>query len=321
MYKLPTSEHWQGRIDSNTDPDSFRFHQAVQTQALTSLSAEPEAFAIVGFECEEGVRRNKGRLGAAAAPDQIRSKLASLPYNFDSCQKTFDVGNVVCEGQALEHAQQELGTAICKLLEQAATPIILGGGHETLYGHYLGVREFAGKDAKIGLINIDAHFDLRQAEHPSSGTMFRQILESDTNAGYLCLGVQTFGNTPALFKTAELLGCKYMMADELTLSDMPNAAKAIDEFCAQYDVVLATLCTDSINAAAAPGVSAPSPLGLDPLMVCKLLRYIMSKKNVKSFDISEVNPSLDEQQRTVKLAAYLVAEVMDGFTMKHREEE
>lgn len=321
MYKLPDSQHWQGRIDSSTDPDSFRFHQVVQTLALNSLQAESSDFTIVGFECEEGVRRNKGRLGAAAAPDQIRSKLASLPYNFDACQKTFDVGSIVCEGETLEQAQQELGTAVCKLLQQSATPIILGGGHETLYGHYLGVREFAGKDAKIGLINIDAHFDLRQAEQPSSGTMFRQILESDSNAGYLCLGVQSFGNTRALFKTAESLGCKYMMAEELTLSNMPCAAKKIDEFCAQYDVVLATLCTDSINATAAPGVSAPSPLGLDPVMVCKLLRYIMSKKNVKSFDISEVNPSVDEQQRTVKLAAYLVAEVMNGFTMKYGEEE
>ncbi|WP_142830816.1 formimidoylglutamase [Planococcus soli] len=321
MYKLPDSQLWQGRIDSSTDRDSFRFHQAVQTCALDDLSEEPSALAVVGFECEEGVRRNQGRLGAVEAPNAIRSSLASLPYNFDANQKIFDVGNVVCVGSSLEEAQQELGTTVQQLLEKSTTPIILGGGHETLYGHYLGVRGFAGADAKIGLINIDAHFDLREAEQPSSGTMFRQILEDYPNAGYLCLGIQTFGNTQALFKKAESLGCEYMLAEELNLSDMPAAVKTIDAFCAQYDIVLATLCTDSISASAAPGVSAPAPLGMDPVMVCKLLRYIVAKQNVKSFDISEVNPALDEQQRTVKLAAYLVAEVMDSFTMKVEKEE
>ena len=321
MYKLPDSQLWQGRIDSSTDRDSFRFHQAVETIELVDLPEESPAFAVIGFECEEGVRRNQGRLGAAEAPNAIRGKLASLPYNFDAQQQTFDVGNVVCGGYALEEAQQELGAAVQQLMEKSAIPIILGGGHETLYGHYLGVRGFAGADAKIGLINIDAHFDLREAKQASSGTMFRQILEDDPNAGYLCLGIQTFGNTQALFKKAELLGCEYILAEELNLSDMPAASKTIDAFCEQYDIVLMTLCMDSINASAAPGVSAPAPLGLDPVMVCKLLRCIASKKNVKSFDISEVNPALDEQQQTVKLAAYLVAEVMDSFTMKVEKEE
>jgi len=320
MYKSPDNKLWQGRIDSQTDRSSFRFHQVIQSLSLQEVLIEPPAFAVIGFECQEGVRRNKGRLGAATAPDYIRSQLASLPYNFDAHQKTFDVGTIVCEGQAMEQAQHELGTAVHQLLSQSATPIILGGGHETLYGHYLGVREFAGAQAKVGLINIDAHFDLRKAQQSSSGTMFRQILEDDPHAGYLCLGIQPFGNTQALFDTADSLGCQYILAEELDLSNMPAAAKTIDAFCAQYDIVLATLCTDSISAAAAPGVSAPSPLGLDPVMVCKLLRYIAAKKNVKSFDISEVNPAVDEQQRTVKLAAYLVAEVMDGFTMKVEEE-
>ena len=86
------------------------------------------------------------------------------------------------------------------------TPIILGGGHETAYGHYLGVRNYIGKEAKLGIINIDAHFDLRPYnEQPSSGTMFRQILEQDENSSYLVLGIQRYGNTQALFDKADEL--------------------------------------------------------------------------------------------------------------------
>lgn len=312
MYKLPKTHYWHGRIDSETDRDSFRFHQAVEFMSSDEVPAN--AFSIIGFECEEGVRRNQGRLGAMQAPNEIRKQLANLPYHLGS-QQTVDVGNVMCKGEEMERAQQELGSHIELMLKRSSTPIILGGGHETLYGHYLGVRKFIGPNAKLGLINIDAHFDMREADQPSSGTMFKQILETDTNAGYLVLGIQPYGNTRSLFNRADKLGAKYMLAEDLALWNMPETEKIIDAFCAQYDYVLVTLCTDSISATAAPGVSAPSPFGLDPVLVRQLLRSIVANEKVQSFDISEVNPSLDENGKTVKLAAYLVAEVMGSFRL------
>lgn len=313
MYTLPNKALWTGRVDSETDPATFRFHQIVKQSSVDELADKESGFSLIGFESEEGVRRNKGRLGAKKAPDAIRKALAPIPYNIQCSVPTVDVGNVVCEGENLEQAQAELGSHVNVLLTKSLTPIILGGGHETLYGHYLGVREFIGPDAKLGLINIDAHFDMREAEQPSSGTMFRQILESDPHAGYLVLGIQPFGNTKALFKKADELNCAYILAEILTLHNMPEMTAVIDAFSSQYDYLLLTLCTDSLAASAAPGVSAPSPFGLDPLIVRQLLRHVASKQKLLSFDISEVNPDLDIQEKTVKLAAYFVAEVMDSF--------
>ncbi|ALS74915.1 formimidoylglutamase [Planococcus rifietoensis] len=318
MHEQAKRQLWQGRIDSETDFDSFRFHQAIDCVEPED-DVKPHALAIVGFECEEGVRRNEGRLGAKHAPDEIRKTLASLPYHFEQDQQLADTGNIVCVGKNLEQAQQELGNHVEHLLRKSASPIILGGGHETLYGHYLGMRQFIGPDKTLGLINIDAHFDIREADAPSSGTMFRQILENDVHAGYLVLGIQSFGNTKALFKQADKLGCQYILAENLSTD--PLTKTVIDEFCDRYDYVLLTLCTDSIAAQAAPGVSAPAPFGLDPLLVRNLISYITRKANIRSFDISEVNPLLDENGRTVKLAAYLVAEAMDGFADKVMEKE
>lgn len=320
MYKLPNKQLWTGRIDSDTDSDSFRFHQTVRCLTSDELTDKESGFSLIGFESEEGVRRNKGRLGAAKAPDEIKKALSSLPYNMEGSSTVVDIGNVVCEGENLEQAQQELGDQIESLLKKSFSPIILGGGHETLYGHYQGVRQYIGKEATLGLINIDAHFDIRDAKDPSSGTMFRQILESDSNAGYLVLGIQPFGNTKALFKKADELGCQYVLAEALSLHAFSETSAVIDRFCHQYDHILLTLCTDSIAASSAPGVSAPSPLGLDPLVVSQLLRYVASKENFVSFDISEVNPEFDIQEKTVKLAAYFIAEVMASFTRKGVEQ-
>ena len=269
------------------------------------------AFSLIGFESDEGVKRNNGRIGAASAPNEIRKQLAKLPYHLDKGTRMVDIGNIACENGKLEQAQQVLGEQVAKLLHHSCTPIIIGGGHETLYGHFLGVREFIGSGASLGIINIDAHFDMRESEISSSGTMFKQILDEDQQAGYLCLGIQQFGNTKALFNIAETYGCQYIMEESLTFEDATK--KVIDEFADKYDYVLLTLCTDSINASAAPGVSAPSPFGLDPKLVRSLLGYIVAKENVTSFDISEVNPLLDEDDKTTRLAAYLIAEVMKSF--------
>ena len=60
-------------------------------------------------------------------------------------------------------------------------------------------------------------------------------------------------------------------------------------------------------------MGAPSPLGLDPKIVRALLRYIVLQNNITSFDISDVNPLLDENGKTVRLAAHLVADTLVNF--------
>ncbi len=315
MYKLPIKDIWSGRIDSTEEKNSFRFHQTVAVKSLKELAENENAFYFIGFECDEGVRRNKGRIGAAKGPNEIKKALAKLPYHIGEIN-TVDVGNIACEGSEMEKAQKELGGAVTALLQNSGTPIILGGGHETLYGHYLGVREYLGGDATLGIINIDAHFDMRHDQTPSSGTMFRQILEQDENAGYLCLGIQDFGNTKSLFETADAYGCIYIREESIEENQFRDTFKAIDAFAEKYDFIMLTLCTDSIVSSEAPGVSAPSPFGLEPKTVRKLLRYIVSKENITSFDIAEVNPAVDENNKTATLAALLVAEVMKKFNKK-----
>ncbi|WLR53319.1 formimidoylglutamase [Bacillus tianshenii] len=309
---MPSTECWRGRIDSKTDLAQFRLHQIVQMTNLNEAMTKESSFCIIGFESDEGVKRNKGRVGASEAPNEIRKALAAIPVTLGSGKKLMDAGNIICENEDLESAQEELGQHLSRLYQYNKTPLILGGGHETLYGHYLGARNFIGPDASLGIINIDAHFDLRDDERPSSGTMFKQILANDPNSHYLCLGIQELANTKALFQSANEYNCKYILEEDITKNHYEATFKAIDEF-SQHDYVIVTLCTDSILASAAPGVSAPSPFGLEPKVVRTLLRYIVSKRNVLSFDLSEVNPRLDLDGRTTKLAALLIAEAMNHF--------
>ncbi|WP_449445081.1 hypothetical protein [Ureibacillus acetophenoni] len=59
MYRKPDSEIWQGRVDHATDHSYFRYHQIIQLHRTPNQ----QLIGLIGFSCDEGVRRNNGRIG------------------------------------------------------------------------------------------------------------------------------------------------------------------------------------------------------------------------------------------------------------------
>lgn len=322
-YKITDKTVWQGRTDSETNYDAFRWHQCVniidlKRDDLTFYTGKL-GFAFIGFCCDEGIRINSGRIGAAMGPKSIRKALSSLPCNFSQEVKLFDVGDILCEDCTLKESQELLSKAVKKVLSLNLFPIILGGGHEIAFGNYMGILNYLSKktqEPNIGIINFDAHFDLRPyTEGNSSGTMFRQIADvcSDRNLqySYLCIGVQKHSNTIDLFKTADRLGVKYMLAKDIIDSNIWQIMEEIEDFIKLKDYLYVTICSDVFSTAYAPGVSSSQPLGLDPERVLKFLKYILRSNKVVSFDIAEVSPRFDQDDVTANLAAVLIFSVIN----------
>ncbi len=118
--------------------------------------------AILGFPCDEGVRRNNARDGAAAAPDTIREALYRLTPDDDPAfvqllARTIDFGNLALATE-LHLSQDRLGVIVATCLEHGTIPLMIGGGHETAFGHFLGYVH-AGRD--VAALNWDAHPDVR----------------------------------------------------------------------------------------------------------------------------------------------------------------
>ncbi|MED4729782.1 formimidoylglutamase [Aneurinibacillus migulanus] len=326
MYTVTDEKCWAGRIDSKTEIDMFRLHQVVRIEDLSSIEGKHSGTAIglIGFRCDEGVSRNKGRIGAYKAPDAIRKALASLPWHFGESVVLYDFGNISCDDKELETAQDELGEAVKKMLDVSIFPIIIGGGHEVAYGHYVGEKRHLENRKSIGILNFDAHFDMRPYDQTvSSGTMFRQIgdeLAAENKPfRYMCVGIQRSGNTKHLFATAEQYGCEYICEDEIYSSGPEHVIERIRAFIDANEAVMLTLCSDVLDASWAPGVSAPQPFGLEPKMLRRLLKEAIRSEKVTSFDIAEINPELDEDGRTVKLAASLLYEVIESLYQREKE--
>ncbi len=71
-YHPIDSNVWQGRIDSHDDFDAFRWHQWIKPIDLLDDANPPFdgeiGICFIGFCCDDGVTRNKGRAGAAKGP-------------------------------------------------------------------------------------------------------------------------------------------------------------------------------------------------------------------------------------------------------------
>lgn len=320
-YKCTAQENWQGRTDG-IDLSQQRWHQRIrcinlQQEEIPNSAAGSIAFALIGFSSDEGVRRNGGRTGAMNGPAAFRKASANLPAHFNEQTTIYDLGDISCIDGDLEKAQQELAKLVTSALRNGLTPLLIGGGHEIAYGHYCGINDAVNPEKSIGIINFDAHFDLREKGPAgfSSGTGFLQIandcMQSGKTFNYLPVGIQKNGNTQALFLTAEKLGANYIPAALFATKGQDEVLAKIEVFIDSVDHVYLTICMDVFSAAFAPGVSAPAFTGIHPdHFFFSCLDLLTKSGKLISMDIAELNPIYDEADRTAKLTAAIAFQLL-----------
>lgn len=298
---------WQGRVDPAESGDARRWHQVMRPASR----AEAPGRALLGLRSDAGVVRNQGRPGASEGPLALRRQLANQAYHLTA--PLYDAGDVVCQGDDLEAAQQAFAGRVTGLLEQGHRVIGLGGGHEIAFASFSGLLAHAQRQARmprLGILNLDAHLDLRQTERASSGTPFRQCAELCREAGvdfhYTCLGVSRGGNTPALFARAESLGVEWVLDEQCRALDSPAVKAALEGLLARVDWLYLTVCLDALPAWVAPGVSAPSARGIELALVEEIIDHLAARIALPVVDVAELNPRLDIDSRTARVAARLV---------------
>ena len=308
---------WQGRVDAPEGESGRRWHQAMRPLATATPAGTT---VLIGFACDAGVARNQGRPGAAEGPQALRRALRNLPLH--DCTRLADAGDVVCVDDALEAAQAELAAATAAQLAAGRFPLVLGGGHEVALGSFSGLAQhLAGREAspRIGIVNFDAHFDLRRDERATSGTPFRQIAEDCAARGwpfnYACLGVSRYANTQALFERARTLNV--LWREDMQCA-APETATALASFVARVDHVYLTVCLDVLPAGVAPGVSAPAARGVELAVLEPLVDAVCASGKVRVADLAELNPRFDPDGRSAAVAARLTARLADGVARASR---
>ncbi|PMC69281.1 formimidoylglutamase [Corynebacterium aurimucosum] len=296
---------WSGRSDG-PGPEHARWHSVIRPLDVAKPQAEP-GVALLGFASDEGVERNHGRPGAAAGPAALRGVLGSLALHHT--HPLYDAGTITTQGTDLEGSHERLSDAVETLSRAGHLPIILGGGHETAFGSHRGAFRALGP---LQIINLDAHFDLRTADVPTSGTPFKQISElvGREDFDYSVLGISRPNNTPVLFDEASDLGVTVVLDEELLSMDRAQLRETAERICAGAKPIHLSIDLDVLPADQAPGVSAPAGLGVPLNTIRELALTIAATGRLALVDVVELNPQFDTDSHTAKLAARLIDDIV-----------
>lgn len=278
------------------------------------LGKKPAKYTIIGFPSDAGVAINGGRIGASKAPNEIRKAFYNLtpdPTNYDSfksvLEQTEDKGDLVLTGD-LESDYELLSDFVAEELSSGRFPLIIGGGHETSYGHFLG---YVKARLKVGIINLDAHTDVRKLVDGKahSGSPFRQALEHESRlcSFYHVLGLQKYSVSKEQLDFLKEHSCRYIFKENLKEQIANDLLARINED------VMATIDLDVIRQCEMRAVSAPCANGIRAEVVYSYARTVGSNKNIKSFDLVEFNPEFDKDGHAARVAAVTLWSFVRGL--------
>ena len=286
--------------------------------ARAAASPEPPRAVLVGFPTDVGIRRNGGRPGAAAGPGAIRGFLYRLTPGgtgneglTELLERTRDLGDVATTDD-LAADQRTLGEVIAPHLERGAFVIVLGGGHETAFGHFLG---YASRGRRVRILNWDAHVDVRPLvdDEGHSGSPFRQAIE---HPGGTCIEYTVAGLQPHAVARAH---AEYVAAHGGRCLWRSEDIAAIADEAADGDDRMVSFDLDAVDQAFAPGVSAPCTGGFTVSEWLTAARHAGRNPTVGSCDVVELNPSLDRDGQTARLAALTVWMMLAGVAERLRQ--
>ncbi|MGA3370214.1 MAG: arginase [Terracidiphilus sp.] len=214
--------------------------------------------------------------------------------------------------------------AVVETLEEGMTPLLLGGDHSLAAGSVSGVAEFyRRRGEKIGVLWLDAHSDINTPETSPSGNVHGMPLAALLGLGPEAL-TNIFGYAPKIAaENTVLIGLRDIDAGErenlrragitevYTMRDidergmrtvMEEALRAASRGAAGYHV---SLDMDWIDPEDAPGVGTPVRGGATYREAHLAMEIVADHGRLLSFEIVEVNPVIDEHNRTAELAVEL----------------
>ena len=254
--------------------------------------------------------------GAKGAPSAVRAQLYKLGVAGLERLNLFDLGNTHVEG-SLEEIHERHQTLVRQVIRDGKRLIVLGGGNDVSYPDASGL---ALEHPDPAAFNLDAHFDVRADSPRNSGTPYRQLLEE----GYVRperffeVGYRPCANSSVYFEYLSTLGVGCFSRRQVQAQGLRPLIEDLLETPAQ--ALFWGLDMDVVRAADAPGVSAPNPTGLDGQDFIELAELAGGDKRSHVFEVSEVNPEFDVDDRTSRLAAVIIWHFIYALQQRFNEE-
>ncbi|KUP09684.1 formimidoylglutamase [Bacillus coahuilensis m2-6] len=265
--------------------------------------------------------------GAHLSPTTIRGVLASYSTYAVSTdhdlkdERILDVGDVWMHPTDLNESRNRIRRSVEETIERFPDrPMIyLGGDHGISYPIISGWKNSKGR---IGVIQFDAHHDLRNVEDGgrTNGTPFRSLLEDGIMEGkhLIQIGIRDYSNSRANTEYGRSQGVTIYTMDDVLIQGITSIMKkSLDYLQKAVDVIYVSVDVDVLDQAYAPGCPAIGPGGMTSRELILGVKEAASYEKVRAMDIVEIDPTVDFRDMTSRIGAHLVLRFLEGKAKRH----
>jgi len=287
---------------------------------LAELLVAHDAAAPVGLL---GAPLAAGSVTAGAcdrAPALLRATLRRIGrYDVETGREletpVADRGDVAVAGMSIEQATAPIREAVAQSAEAHALTLLIGGNNAVTRPALLGL---GGSLDEIGLITLDAHFDMRDTDQGlSNGNPVRALLEDGLpGANIAQVGLASFANSAAMHRDAVAAGNLVITIGDVARDGIDHAMAHALDHVAHCDALVIDCDIDVIDRASLPGAPGARPGGMAAADFFAGVRRLASDPRVRVIDLTEWDPALDPSDLSALTAARWMAECLAGYELR-----
>mgnify|MGYP000262277880 CR=1 FL=1 len=284
---------------------------------LSELLAGADADAPVGLV---GVPLGAGSVTAGRcdqAPAKLRETLRRIGrYDIDTMQeldtRIADHGDCAIAGLSIEEATPVIRDAVAAAASRHALTLVAGGNNAVTRPALLGL---GGDLGAIGLITLDAHFDMRDLDSGlSNGNPVRALIADGLHGANIAqIGLAPFANSRIMHADAIATGNCVVTMGDIRRDGIEAAIDRALDHVAHCDTILLDCDIDVIDRAQFPAAPGARPGGMAVDDFFWAVRQIAGEARVRAIDLTEWDPPLDPSDLSALTAARWVAECLAGF--------
>ena len=258
--------------------------------------------------------------GCDQAPPLLRQTLRRIGrYDIETGRqistRVADRGDVEIAGLSIEQATGPIRDAVQFSASLHALTLLVGGNNAVTRPGVLGL---GLPLEKVGLITLDAHFDMRDLHQGlSNGNPVRALIADGLpGANIAQVGLASFANSEIMHRDAVAAGNLVITIGEVRLNGVERAIERALAHVAHCEAIVVDCDIDVIDRAQFPAAPGGRPGGMEAADFFKAVRYLASDQRVRVIDLTEWDPPLDPTDLSALTAARWVAECLAGYELR-----
>jgi len=251
------------------------------------------------------------------APALLRSTLRRIGrYDVETGRElgtlVLDRGDVDIGGLTIDGATPLMIEAVAASTEAHALTLLVGGNNAVTRPAVLAL---GGDLDTVGLITLDAHFDMRDLDQGlGNGNPVRALIQDGLpGANIAQVGLAPFANSRAMHEDALEAGNLVITMGDVSEAGIDHAIDRALDHVSQCDVLVVDCDIDVIDRSQFPAAPGARPGGMSVQDFFTAVRRLASDPRVRVIDLVEWDPPLDATDRSALTAARWVAECLAGY--------